>query len=379
MSRLLYISRDNYFGHSDYQRLESSNSYDHTVFNEDPKTINNVLENTFNTSSVETGLMPPGVRAIFPGIVIFERPPTMKLVQHVNNTVSQLQTDPDDLDYDEDSGSYYDQEGNQVEYEDYVQNQVKDYYIPIPWQLYIATYSNLPSSKYYVNSVRMFFMNTSLHSPNVELYAPYIPNFYVNGLLCNPMLDSFDDINRYPKNVSGVIASAYDWVWNTGFNDDLNENIKLTITTNVNELCNLQLKQSFKHSHNFVGAFYDYISNFSLEDINSCSWLNPSYGAHHASDLNNNYFQEKYFNAFKKQYILEGNFDEGITIHSVEYREWLINNMSDFKKTYKDVLEYLRQTTSPFNYFNNQNSNLFNSFDDISDSLLSSISFHNSI
>jgi hypothetical protein len=323
--------------------------------------------------------MPPGVRAIFPGVVIFERPPTMKLVQHVNNTVSQLQTDPDDLHYDEDSDSYYDDEGNQVEYENYVQNQVKDYYIPIPWQLYIATYSNLPSSKYYVNSVRMFFMNSSLHSPNVELYAPYIPNFYVNGLLCNPMLDSFDDINRYPKNVSGVIASAYDWVWNTGFNDDLNENIKLTINNNVNELCSLQTKLSLRHSANFVGGFYDYISNFSLEQINSCSWLNPSYGSHYASDLNANYFREKYFNAFKKQYILEGNFDEGITMYSIEYKEWLVNNIDSFKKTYKDVLEYLRQTTSPFNSFNNQNSNLFNSFDNISDSLVSSISFYNSI
>ena len=53
---------------------------------------------------------------------------------------------------------------------------------------------------------------------------PPIPNFFTNGLLCRPMFDKMNDVDGYSKDLSGVIASAYDWIWNTGFNHDLTEN-----------------------------------------------------------------------------------------------------------------------------------------------------------
>jgi hypothetical protein len=381
MSRILHIERDKFaYSNSGYQYLEASNVYGYTVSNSDPTVIKNILNTTFNSSNVESGLMPPGVRAIFPGVVIFERPPTMKLVQHINKSVEQLDMHIDDLQYDDEEEAYYDYDGNQVDPQDYLDKSPKDYYIPIPWQLYIATYTTNSNSKYYVNSIRMFFMNSPLHSSNVELYAPYIPNFYCNGVLCNPMIDSFDEIDRYPKNISGVIASAYDWIWNSGFNDDLNETVKLTVNSSPasDQIFDQETKRSFRFTDNFVGKFYNYISDIPLEEINSYTWLNPSYSSHFSADVQTDYVKKKYFDLFKEQ-VKDNEEIEKDNIHSIYYKEWLINNMYSFKKTYKDVLDHLFYSTFPFNSLLNQNFNLFSSIDNIADSLVSSISVHNSI
>jgi hypothetical protein len=69
----------------------------------------------------------------------------------------------------------------------------------------------------------MFFSNTSLLSKDQQIYLPPLPNFYTNSLLCRPIFAHMEDIERYPKNISGVIAGAYDWIWNNGTNNDLNE------------------------------------------------------------------------------------------------------------------------------------------------------------
>ena len=157
-----------------------------------------------NNSTLDSSLLIPGLRFSIPGLIVFERPPTKKLIQYINNTVDEMSND---CDCDDCSDNY-------IEPEDLT---IERHLIPVPWQVYVVTYSLNPSSKYQVTSVRMYFSNTSLNSSDVTLYAPYIHNFFMNGSLCNPMFDSYDEISRYPLNIQGVIASSYDWIWNTGF------------------------------------------------------------------------------------------------------------------------------------------------------------------
>ena len=142
----------------------------------------------------DESLLFPGVRHLSPGIILFERPPCHKVVSTYNNYRDQI-----------DSGT-----------------TTSEYYLPIPWQVYIAMYN--PDDMRLV-SVKMFFTNNSLTSLDQPIYSPPLYNFYSNGTLCRPFFSSMEDIEKYPKDLSGVIASAYDWIWNSGFNFDITESI----------------------------------------------------------------------------------------------------------------------------------------------------------
>ena len=139
-------------------------------------------------------LLFPGVRHLSPGIILFERPPCHKVVSAYND--------------------YRDQIGNNT--------STSEYYLPIPWQVYIAMYN--PEDMRLV-SVKMFFTSNSLASLDQPIYSPPLYNFYSNGTLCRPFFSSMEDIEKYPKDLSGIIASAYDWIWNSGFNFDITESI----------------------------------------------------------------------------------------------------------------------------------------------------------
>ena len=153
--------------------------------------IKSLLDN--NRKQIVSDIVPPAIKYQSNGIVVFERPPSYQVVQYAPQNVSNLDDD----------------------------TPIHVYRIPIPWQLYVITYN---PNEYYCNTVRMYFMKSSLQSPEQTIYMPPIPNFFTNGLLCRPMYDSMEDIDGYSKDLSGVIASAYDWIWNSGFNHDLTEN-----------------------------------------------------------------------------------------------------------------------------------------------------------
>jgi hypothetical protein len=134
----------------------------------------------------------PGVRHIEDNMVIFEMPPAYRHVsyQHAYR--------------DNASGSSY-----------------KKFYIPVPWQVYVATFS----TDMRLVDVQMYFSKTSLYSMDQKLYSPPLLNFYGSGLLCRPFFDSLEDVEKYPKTISGIMSSAFDWVWNTGSNWDITEPI----------------------------------------------------------------------------------------------------------------------------------------------------------
>ena len=152
----------------------------------------------------EKELFFPGVRYLSHGMIVFERPPSYKVVN-----VSQAGKESID-------------DGTPQ----------ADYYLPIPWQVYIAMYNPKDMR---LASVKMYFTKTSLFDKTQVVYAPPIFNFYGDGTLCRPFFETLDDIEKYPKTVSGIMASAYDWIWNSGFNFDITENLAEMIYTNKYE------------------------------------------------------------------------------------------------------------------------------------------------
>ena len=101
-----------------YSVLFADTQYGNSYFLDGPKTAEYVdshySRGYINNSPVEqdTGLLPPGVKAIFPNIVVFERPPAYQNVFYIPDTVHQNMLDTQQV-----------------------------YRIPLPWQLYIAVYN----------------------------------------------------------------------------------------------------------------------------------------------------------------------------------------------------------------------------------------------
>lgn len=226
--------------------------------------INKAMDPNFN--EIETGIMPPGVLAINHFSIIYERPPQFQNIQVIPQTVDNINYDNSDM---------------------------RMYRLPIPWQLYICTYS-IYNDRYYPNSVRMFFMNSSLTNSDINnhrLYLPPLPNFYSSALLCNPMFASMEDVERYENNIAGVIQASYDWIWNSGTNLDLTmavveafyqlpaiaESGTATVLDKVNSRY-----YSSKYSDNYylpfmhIDALFTAWETYELHEISNLVWPNVS-------------------------------------------------------------------------------------------------------
>lgn len=134
----------------------------------------------------------PGIRHIAENFIVFEMPPAHR---HVSYQEAYRDTS---------TGFHY-----------------REFYIPIPWQIYIATFTD----DMRLASVQMYFSKTPLYSFDQSLYVAPIFNFYSDGTLCRPFFEKMEDIEKYSKDYSGIMASAFDWIWNSGFNWDITENI----------------------------------------------------------------------------------------------------------------------------------------------------------
>lgn len=259
-----------------FQTDESISSY---VYTQDIYANNKILyDNEFNSfvtdhfsqfnpiksKKVDSGLLQPGVKMIGDNYLVFERPPTFKNIFHIP-------FQKDDIDYEDEK------------YEPSI------YRIPLPWQLYFVGFN----PKMYVITVRMFFMQNSLMSIDQDLYLPPLPNFYTSAMLCAPSMSTLNDIDRYSKDHAGVMACAYDWVWNSGTNNDLTEaclsywtqiSKNEGILQNLDEdiyLANFSPTSHFKLSHmryacsrKQISLFLSNWEKFTLPDVCQMPWPN---------------------------------------------------------------------------------------------------------
>jgi len=190
-----FIGKEEYYLNVNVKGIAKTlNNYcDNYDINDNIKNFTNIAFGPKKDINVNhLSLIHPGVRHLSENILVFEMPPAYR---HLSYQESYREAT--------DSRQYH------------------DYYLPIPWQIYIATMT--PQMR--LASVQMYFSKTPLYSLDQRLYVPPIFNFYSDGSLCRPFFESMDDIEKYPKDYSGIMASAFDWIWNSGFNWDITENI----------------------------------------------------------------------------------------------------------------------------------------------------------
>jgi hypothetical protein len=208
-------------------RMPDFQSYNLTLAQNAIKELN--LATATRSVDEDESLLFPGVRHLSPGIILFERPPAYKVVSTYND------------------------------YRDSISNETStsEYYLPIPWQVYIAMYN--PADMRLV-SVKMFFASNSLSSLDQTLYSPPLYNFYSDGTLCRPFFSTMEDIEKYPKDLSGIMASAYDWIWNSGFNFDITQGISFFLHSN-------KYKQFEKYLSPQNKANFDWLNNHYLYSL----------------------------------------------------------------------------------------------------------------
>jgi hypothetical protein len=291
----------------------------------------------------------PGVRYLDQGIIVFERPPTYKIISTYNDYRDSINGSTD----------------------------TSQYYLPVPWQTYIAMYN--PSDMRLV-SVKMFFTSNSLTSFDQTLYAPPLYNFYSNGTLCRPFFGSMEDIEKYSKDISGVIASAYDWIWNSGFNFDITENISFFLSSKkyfqFEKYLDPQNKPHFDwlKTHNFNNIpfqlpmkyhfnLYKCWEQIPLSEVSSISW-NPytttDFYYQHINNLRENLLSDYIVN--NDLFLHEDNFDsdyhdddecpeECIFAHEItessNYNSYVIDKINQENSTLLSAVEssvlFLRQ------------------------------------
>jgi len=212
------------------------------------------MEKNFH-AEIFSGMLFPAVRYNVPGLLIFERPPTNKMIQYVDLPIDYIK-------------------------DEIIGEHTHNFDVPLPWQLYIAEYN---INTMLLTKVHMYFMNQSLVNGDQTMYLPPLPNFFSNGSLCRPYLASMDDVERYEKSLSGIMASAYDWIWNSGFNHDLMEG-PLTVYSSRGGTFNLPnyvRKPATQGWHRYVHPF-DAISIFkhwekrNLNNVLEIKWPNLS-------------------------------------------------------------------------------------------------------
>jgi hypothetical protein len=255
--------------------------------------------------NINSGILPPAIKYNAPGLVVFERPPCYQMIQYTPYPMDQIEEDSETL----------------------------CYRVALPWQLYIIQYD---PNKFYCNSVRMFFMNSSLTSPEQTLYMPPVPNFFTSGLLCRPMYDSMEDVDRYPKDLSGVIASAYDWIWNSGFNHDLTENFyyvqRMNAPSQLLETINRLSPSSVSGYYRGIGpnhlrAILGDWEKIDISNILNLNWPNPS--------LNQNFENDStfYFESDQERFELD--------IEDYEFFCDEIPPVREIQQTYRHVIKYI--------------------------------------
>jgi len=199
------------------------------------------LENFFFpvNHSVDSGILPPGLLYVSKNFLVFERPPCYQNISVIHSLVSGMN-----------------EEDTPVIYR-----------IFIPWQIYIVHFND----DYFTNSVQVHFMDSPLSSLDQQLYMAPLLNLYTSGLLCRPMYENLEDIDRYPKNISGVIQSAYDWVWNSGSNLDITETVvqyflQAFNTNNFSSFCSKAEASSYTLAYSRTPTAY-------YADRNTVQWF----------------------------------------------------------------------------------------------------------
>ena len=176
----------------------NSSVYTHNLSNSDTIDYWKIFKyhSSENSSLVPFGNPPPGLLYANAQTIIFERPPTTKVVTWTGNVLDEI-----------DNSSEY-----------------TSFEIPIPWQVYFVHYTPSEDGANIVTHIYMAFAKSQVNSDDQVLYQPPLSNFYTHGKLCTPNYETYAEISEGTETISGIMQNAYNQVWDSKSNNDLTAN-----------------------------------------------------------------------------------------------------------------------------------------------------------
>jgi hypothetical protein len=199
----------------------------------------------------------------------------------------------------------------------------------------------------------MFYTRDAISKTGFDqpVYSPVLPNFFGNGQLCRPFYPTLDDVDKYSKDISGVIASAYDSIWNSGWNLDLYETLNeyfilfkdtrlIDTDTGVTDLFRRTLNPILKRSlelfesqqqqsvyvdlhqrtktlyatrarNNLLDTYSSVVKDLTLDQICSAPFPSPSFERYADSDsVDRDELHEEYMNSCDEDEYSEQGWEE---------------------------------------------------------------------
>ena len=304
--------------------IEDQKEFEFTYYNEWMKdnifiSLYQDSKDAYNYNS--NSIIPPGLIHIDKNFLVFEKPPTHKLVNIYNQYLHDIGDD----------------------------TRLYSYYLPIPWQVYIVEFD--PNNNR-TCLVKMFFSKSSLVNFDQQLFLPPIPNFYVNGLLCRPFFNSMDDIERYSPDVPGIMESAYDWVWASNFNLDLSETISsvyvqknpIQLSRGITDSSHL----SYKLGMSVINQLYTHWESLPLSEVTSFNWPNPAFAMTFQEDLATVDVHDLFDQWCENNGISIDSDEEHDEYYQSDSFRSSLPNPKTISKTFKEIMDYcIRHTSFP--------------------------------
>lgn len=193
-----------------------------------------------------SGLLAPALRWISKDkrMVVFERPPMITSVE------------------------YYPVKRDEIGDPKLMKKALRSYQIPIPWTVYLVYFD----AEYTPVETRVYARNSPLQSIKSEVGLLPILNLYGSSKLCNPIYEKYEEME---PTIANGFNSAYNAMWNSGFNFDLMDAVTGAMQVGV------PFKDYKTGMGNNVGtggsidSWFKYWSQLSLADVLSCEWPIP--------------------------------------------------------------------------------------------------------
>jgi hypothetical protein len=199
------------------------------------KSVDALIDILEDNGRKDLGLLPPAIRWISDSqrVVVFERPPSVQLVD-----IAMARRD--DIHYFTDVGHYS---------------------LPIPWTVYYVLFDE------YFNPVmiQVFCRNEPITDWSSRLFMLPMLNLYFDSSLCNPIFEKFEPC----ENLAEGVQSAYNMVWNSGWNLDLIDTVTYCMSKGIPSA-----PSGSKSIDSIINYFRSW-EKMSILDILETEWMEP--------------------------------------------------------------------------------------------------------
>lgn len=191
-----------------------------------------------------SGLLAPALRWISKDkrMVVFERPPMIANIE------------------------YYPVKRDEILPPEMMKKTLRSYEVPIPWTVYLVYFD----AEYTPVETRVYARNSPLQSMKSEVGLLPILNLYGSSKLCNPIFEKYEAME---PTIANGFNSAYNAVWNSGFNFDLMDAVTGAMQAGV-PFPDFKTGQTLGGT-NSIDVWFKYWSKLSLADVLTCEWPIP--------------------------------------------------------------------------------------------------------